>query len=287
MDKNLLDNMSGQELKEMINDEIITLEDLDNTALEKILDFETDMLCFGAGDMTTIRRCSELLNKRNDSDVLNKDKIISIIDRVKREHVIIVDEEKTQESKAKVIRGKHIILRRIGLVAAIITVLMSVTVLVAAAFGVNIFEYISKIVRQDEGSQINVEQFTFHNGGEIKYYSSIEDMVEEQKWCIMHPTKLPENVTIEKITMYATTRGNDEICIITNNNNIKISIEKNAENKDIWENHDSFYESNGTKYYVFQEDGVYLAICYHNGDYYSIQSNNYDELILIIDNLKE
>ena len=40
MDKNLLDNMSGQELKEMINDEIITLEDLDNTALEKILDFE-------------------------------------------------------------------------------------------------------------------------------------------------------------------------------------------------------------------------------------------------------
>ena len=82
MDKNLLDNMSGQELKEMINDEIITLEDLDNTALEKILTFETDMLCFGTGDMTIIRRCSELLNKRNDSDVLNKDKIISIIDKI-------------------------------------------------------------------------------------------------------------------------------------------------------------------------------------------------------------
>lgn len=279
--------MSGQELKEMIDDEIIALEDLDNTALEKIIDFETDMLCFGTGDMTTIRRCSELLNKRNDSDVLNKDKIISIIDRVKREHVIIVDEEKTQESKAKVIRGKHIILRRIGLVAAIMAVLMSVTVLVAAAFGVNIFEYISKIVRQDEGSQINVEQFTFHNGGEIKYYSSIEEMENSENLNIMYPAKLPENVIVEKITMHVTSRGNDEICIITNDGKTKIIIEKNAKNQDMWEKHDLFYEVNGVKYYILQRNGIYRATCYHNGDYYSIQANNYDELILIIDNFKE
>ena len=287
MDKKSLDNMSGQELKEMIDNEIITLEELDNTALEKILDFETDMLCVDTGDMTTIRRCSELLNKRNDVDSSNKGGIVSIIDKAASERVIIVDEDKTHESKAKVIRGKHIILRRIGLVAAIMAVLMSLTVLVAAAFGVNIFEYISNIVRQDEGSQINVDNFTFYNGGEATYYTSIEDIVKEQGCCIMYPTKLPENVTIEKITMYVTPRGNDEICIITNNDKIKISIEKNATNEDIWGNHDSFYEANGTKYYIFQSDDVYFASCYYKKNYYSIQAESYDNLILIIDNLKE
>ncbi len=286
MDKNLLDNMSGQELKEMINDEIITLEDLDNTALEKILDFETDMLCFGTGDMTIIRRCSELLNKRNDSDVLNKDKIISIMDRVKGEHVIIVDEEKTQESKAKVIRGKHIILRRIGLVAAIMAVLMSVTVLVAAAFGVNIIEYISKIVRQEEGSQIVVDDFTFYHNGESKQYSSIEEMIEEENLDIMYPTKWPEGITIEKVIVSRSERGNEQIQIITNNENINIFIEYNG--KDTNSSHlDSIvFESDGLEYYIFQESN-FFASCYHNDVYYVIQAKNHDELILIINNMKE
>ena len=286
MDKKSLDNMSGQELKEMIDNEIITLEELDNTALEKILDFETDMLCVDTGDMTTIRRCSELLNRRNDSEILNKDRVISIIDKAASERVIIVDEDKTHESKAKVIRGKHIILRRIGLVAAIMAVLMSVTVLVAAAFGVNILEYISKIVRQDEGSQINVDEFTFHNGGEIKYYSSVSEMVTYENLDIMYPTKLPENVKIETIRLNKSSRENDKLRIITNTE-IIISIEKNASYEDIWDKHDSFYEINEVKYYIFQRNDVYLATCYHKGDYYSIQANNYDDLILIINNLKE
>ena len=278
--------MSGQELKEMINDEIITLEDLDNTALEKILDFETDMLCFGTGDMTTIRRCSELLNKRNDSDVLNKDKIISIIDRVKREHVIIVDEEKTQESKAKVIKRKYITLRKISLVAAIITVLMSVTVLVAAAFGVNIFEYISKIVRQDEGSQINVEQFTFHNGGEVKVYSSIEEMEETENYNIMYPSKLPANVNITSVKINESEQGNRQIQFITNENETYVFIEKNKKAPSTLDKNSILYEKNGVSFYIAQEN-IYFAFCYYNDDYYYIQTTTYEKLILILDNMKE
>lgn len=285
MDKILLDNMSGQELKEMINDEIITLEDLDNTALEKILDFETDMLCFGTGDMTTIRRCSELLNERNDSDVLNKDKIISIIDKVKREHVIIVDEEKTQESKAKVIRGKHIILRKIGLVAAIMAVLMSVTVLVAAAFGVNILEYISKIVRQDEGAQINVDDFTFYHNGEAKYYSSIEEMIEEEDLDIMYPTKWPTNINIESIKINENENGNQQVHVVTNDIYVTFFIEFNVKAPDSFDN-DNVYKKNEMLFYIYQED-VCFATCYYDGNYYYVKAKNYNEVILIIDNLKE
>ncbi len=284
MDKNLLDNMSGQELKEMINDEIITLEDLDNTALEKILDFETDMLCFGTGDMTTIRRCSELLNKRNDSDVLNKDTIISIIDKVKREHVIIVDEEKTQESKAKVIRGKHIILRKIGLVAAITAVLMSVSVLVAAAFGVNILEYISKIVRQDEGSQINVDGFTFYHNGEARQYSSIEEMIVEENLNIMYPTKWPEGIELDSVRIANGNNGNTIVQFYTNDINTNLEIEMNA--AEIYGNSEEIYVYRNIIFKINHND-IFVASCHYRNSSYYICANSKKELITIIDNLKE
>lgn len=286
MDKNLLDNMSGQELKEMIDDEIIALEELDNTALEKLLDFETDMLCVDTGDMTTIRRCSELLNRRNDSEILNKDRVISIIDKAASERVIIVDEDKTHESKAKVIRGKHITLRRIGLVAAIVAVLMSVTVLVAAAFGVNILEYISKIVRQDEGAEINVEQFTFHNGGEIETYSTIGEMVESESLDIMYPTKFPKNINIHSVIVNESEHGNKQIQIITNDNNVRVFVEQNVQKTEETFDGNNIYEFKGKTYYIFEENGSF-ALCYYKNCYYTIQANSYDDLILIINNMKE
>ena len=283
MDKNLLDNMSGQELKEMINDEIITLEDLDNTALEKILDFETDMFCFGTGDMTTIRRCSELLNKRNDSDVLNKDKIISIIDKAKREHIIIVDEEKTQESKAKVIRGKHIILRRIGLVAAITAVLMSVTVLVAAAFGVNILEYISKIVRQDEGSQINVDDFTFYHNGGSKQYSTIEEMIEEENLNIMYPSKWPDGIELNRVQISNEVSG-VVIYFYTNDTDVGINVELEADEISLSNYEELIY--NDIVYYIKERHGIVYASCYYNKSLYYISAHTKEDLTYIIENIR-
>lgn len=286
MDKNLLDNMSGQELKEMIDNAEITLEELDNTALEKIMNFEIDMLCFGTGDMNTVHRCSELLNERNNVKKLGEEEIISIIGKAQNEHVIIVDKEST-ESKAPVIKKRNVILRRIGLVAAVLTTLIITTGLVAAAFGVNIFECIANIVRQEEHTKIDIEGFTFYNGGEAKNYSSIEEMMEEKKWDIMYPTVFPENVTVDKIMLNKSSRGNDRISIITNDKKTRILIEKNAPNEDDWDEHQSFYKSNGIKYYIYTNNDSYFAVTYYKGDYYSIQANDYDDLILIINNFKE
>ena len=279
--------MSGQELKEMIDNEIITLEELDNIALGKIMNFEIDMLCFGSGDMTIIRRYSEILNERNDFDILNKDKLISVIDKTKQEHVVIVNEEKTHESKAKVIRKHNRTLRRIGLVAAIMAVLMSVTVLVAAAFGVDIFEYICKIVRQDEGSQIIFDDFTFYHNGEAKRYSSIEDMIKSENFDVMFPNKFPEGIKVVKVTLNESVQGNDSIHIATTNSNTCIVIELNG-NIPNGSHFDSVvYESNGAIYYIFQENNAFFASCYYNKCHYSIQAESYEKLIFIIDNMKE
>lgn len=278
--------MSGQELKELIDNEIITLEELDNTALEKILNFETDMLCFGTGDMNTIRRCSELLNERNDSDILNKDKIISIIDKVQSEHIIIVSEETKHEPEAKVIKRKHITLRRIGLVAAILALMVATNTLVSAAFGINIFEYISKIVRQDEGTQMVVDDFTFYHNGEAKQYSSIEEMIEEENLNIMYPTKWPDGITIDRISVLPSESGGQILQMLTNDAQTNLVIKLNAPNSSTEVKDNELYNKGDLQYYIFYNDGCF-AYCFKNGNSYSFQARNREEILIIIDSMKE
>ena len=281
-DKNILDNLSGQEIKEMINVEKLNLEKLDASALRKLIDYETDMLCLGEGDMELIAKCSEMLDVL-DPNPMSTEEFMDIIKKSKEEHVTIID----GDTSRKDVPNRRFVFKRIVAIVAATLILMTTAVGAAGAFGINIIEEINKIIRQKDGTTTEVEGFTFHKGGEITYYTSIEDIAKEQNWSIMYPTKLPENVKIDKIGLGKSSRGNDKICIITNDETTMINIEKNASYEDIWKERDSFYEVDGVEYYIFQRNGVYLATCYHNGDCYSIQTYSYDGLILIIDNLKE
>ena len=66
---------------------------------------------------------------------------------------------------------------------------------------------------------------------------------------------------IEKIMLNKSPRGNDKIRIYTNDETIKILIEKNAPQEEDWKEHDSFYEVDGLKYYIFLQDDFYYALC--------------------------
>ena len=151
----------------------------------------------------------------------------------------------------------------------------------------NVFcKRISKIVRQDEGSQINVEQFTFHNGGETETYSTIGEMVESESLDIMYPSKLPDNVAVVRVNVNESEQGNMQIQIITNDDRTTVFIEKNVKPSDNLGEYNKTYVINGATYYIFEDD-IYFATCYHKDNYYYVQANHYDELILIINNMKE
>ncbi len=283
MDKNILDNMSGQELVELIDDQVVGLDDLDNSAVGKIMDFEIDMLCFGSGDMALIRRCAELLDKRNERRELEKNNVVDVINKSLKEHVIIT-EEQIKKPKAKVIRKKHFVLRKAGVAVAIIAIMIATTVLASAAFGVNIFEYISKIVRSDEGKKIDVDDFTFHNAGEVKQYSSVEEMIEKENLNVMYPTKWPNGITLDSVRIANGTNGTTIVQFHTNDINTTVEIELavsefNSSNRDK-------YISNGIEFTLDNYD-TFAASCYYNGNRYFIGAKTRKDLITIIDNLKE
>ena len=286
IDNNMLDNMTAKEIKAMINAKELNIQELSTSALRKLMSYEIDMLCFDEGDLDLICQCSDLLEKINPCP-MSDEEFMAIVKKAEKEHVVITDNKPSARKAPRT----RILLKRIAIIAAAVLILSTATVGVASTLGVDIFEERYKIARQEDGARTDIDGLTFINGGETKYYSSVEEITEEKNWNILYPHKFPENVIIDSVFSKKGPRENEEIYITTNNKKIRIVVEQNIPEKDWNESElgeqESIYETNSIKYLIISDNNVFYAICYYNGDYYSIQAGNYEDLILIIDNLKE
>ena len=223
MDKELLENMSGQEIKELIDDEIITLQELPDFALEKALDFETEMLCHGSGDMDIIRQCSAILDERSKSNKLNHDEICAVVNKAKSEYVTIIDVNNSHSVAPQ--KRIRFVLKRIAIVAAAILIMASTTIAVSAVLNVDISDYLKNIVKAPEGTTVNVDEFTFYKVGISKKYDSIQKVAEDENLDIMYPTLLPEGYDIESIQIVVEPNGQNTFQIFTNDAQVGIHIE--------------------------------------------------------------
>lgn len=284
MDKILLDNMTGQEIKELIADEIITLQELDVPALEKVLDFEIEMICHGNGDMDIMRQCSEILDERSKSDKLNHDDILAVINKTKSEQVTIINADNACPSVVAPQRKMRFVFKRIAIVAAAIIIMMTITVAIAAAFGVNIFEHIKNITGKPDGTTVNIDEFTFYNAKSTKKYNSIHEMMESENLDIMYPTVFPEGIDIASVELTDSANSENLIQILTNDPKVNVQVEFDTDAID--RDSDEIYEYKGIKFYVCIEN-VCFATCNYENNSYFISANNYDDLILIINNMKE
>ena len=283
IEKRILENLTAKEIKDMISADKTSIEELNASALRKLMNYEIDLLCVGDGDLDLICKCSDLLTNLETSPISNEE-FMGIIEKTQKKYVTI--------SKDKVYRKttkNHSILKRVVIIAAAVLIITTTTVGVASAFGIDILEELYKISLLEDGAKKDIDGFTFYHGSEAKYYSSIEEVVKEKKWNILYPTKFPENVNVERVLLDKSPMTNEHIHIITNNKSISLSVEKNVPqnnwNENELEENDLIYETNGIKCLIFPYDGIYNASFYYKGDYYSIQADSYENLILLIDNL--
>ncbi|MBR6784461.1 MAG: hypothetical protein IKM32_07175 [Clostridia bacterium] len=284
MTDKILDNMTGQEIKELITKKQISIESLDASALNKLINYETDMLCFGNGDIEFICRCSDQLDIISNNPITD-DEFCKAIENAKLEY----ENNFVNNPSHKNTNKKHIGLRRVGLIAAILAILIAGTTLVAAAFGINIFEYIIKMGHEPEGTYVSADSFTFYNAGETKHYSSIEELVKTEHLNIMYPSGFPENIYIKSVRISASEIGENNIMILTSDSNVLVDINTNVTEINSTFNEHEIYQSNGITYYIFEDVlyNRYNAYCIHNNVEYVISANNYDNLLTIINNMKE
>ena len=100
----------------------------------------------------------------------------------------------------------------------------STTIAVAAAFNVDISDYLKNIVKAPEGTTVNVDEFTFYKVGISKKYDSIQKVAEDENLDIMYPTLLPEGYDIESIQIVVEPNGQNTFQIFTNDAQVGIHI---------------------------------------------------------------
>lgn len=274
-----LDNLTCQEIKEMIYDNRIELTSLETSVLQRLMDNEIGLLCFGEGDEELIDKCAETICER-DTSMMSHDQFMSIIDRLEKE---------TTAQEPKTTPTKRFSLKRALVIAAAVSAIVIGGTMVASAFGFNLFEYISEIARQPDGTEKEANGLTFYNGGETKEYASLKDAVEKENLNIMYPASMPDGVVVESVRITDSDIGDKNIQILSNDKKIAFNIDTS-----VAPTHNAFqdkelYHKDGIDYIIFENEteNRYGAYCNVNNCDYTIQTKNYEDLIYIIENMEE
>lgn len=274
-----LDNLTCQEIKELIYDNRIELVSLETSVLQRLMDNEIGLLCFGEGDEELIDKCAEIICER-DTSIMSREQFLSLTDKV-------INENTEQEPKAT--RVKRFSLKRALFIAAAVSAIVIGGTMVASAFGFNLFEYISEIARQPDGTEKEANGLTFYNGGETKEYASLKDAVEKENLNIMYPASMPDGVVVNEIYISESRLGDKKIQISTNDNSTIINIEtKVAPTYDAYQGNTVLHKD-GVDYIIFEimAEYKYGAYCNINNCDYTIQTKTYEDLIYIIENMEE
>lgn len=257
---------NGEEIKKLILNGTVSLHQLNTAELGKLMNYETDLLCKGEGDMALIKECSALLDeKRADENWAQRfDTALE-----------------TATSTASAPKRRNTALRRITTIAASVAVLITASTFVASAFGFNALAFVMETIYGKEDSFV----FLYNESG--REYTSMKEMVESEGLDIMYPTKMPKGVDIVSVTLADKDGSRRELRIATSDNNSHIVIQIAMGQGLQLPSNIGTHVINGCNYYVFGDSAHYYAFCYYKDDYYSFQASNYKDLILIIENMEE
>lgn len=279
-----LDKFTGQEIKELIANGTLSLEQLNTSDLFALLDHETDLLCRGSGDMELIRKCSELLDAANGGPVLGEDAVSELLEKTRSENVKIV------EAKKKVFFAK----RRIGLkgriIAAIIALLLiGGTIAVTAIYEPELYQFIRKVVDMPWGTVFNEDGLTFFNAGAGNTYESVEEMEKAEGYDILYPSKLPEGLELENVqTHISNEQGCEkEIDFLFSNQTVHYGVYIGMGVDGRVYNFDETIDIDGKTFYIDRHENESWAVCDYGGNFYSLRANNYEDLLIIIKSMKE
>ncbi len=284
--KNILDNLNGQEIKEMIDNGKVVLEDLDTAALEKLFDYETDMLCIDEGDMELINACAKRLDELN-GPAMSEEHFWAVIDRVDAD--IVSGKKETApvdmpvKAHTRAVKRRYIS-KKIWIIAATIAIIAATATITASAFGFNVFDYFKEVISLSAGEKVDKGTITLINRGEAKEYSSIEELLLGESINILYPSSLPANSQLESVKIVEDINGK-QVIILTNNPQINIVVFTNQE-----ETNNSFadcemYLYNDKTFYINKE--LNAAYLYFSDNFYSIQADSYENVMIIIESLKE
>ncbi len=124
---------------------------------------------------------------------------------------------------------------------------------------------------------------TYTNYGEVKKYNNIQELLVNEKITIYYPTSLPENICITRVELLAI----DDVELVKfhfNNSDIDFTIQRRTS---LYLNNSEYetIKTDYTTFYLSNQNDKYIARCNIDSDLYLLECVNYEDIMLLIDNL--
>lgn len=183
--------------------------------------------------------------------------------------------------------------RKILLIAAIISILIAIFAVSSIAFEWNIFDELKNRFGTVADAPVNEEfemgGITVESNGKSKRYKNIESVVQNENLNVLYPSKLPKSIILEKILIYQHDT-NKEIIFMFENKEFSYSVTFNQSvSKNINSVATEIIKINNFECYILDMHDVNETQIHfeHNGNLYELNYNNKQDLIEIVENLKE
>ena len=254
----------------------------------QIIDNETDKPADEI-DFALIDECSAYLRELSDKAAeATKEQKRRILQQIKAHHNQIA----TTKS-AKVLRPSWKTPRKIIAIAATIVLLLALTLTVIAKVNgySNAWEYIRENAKaffnMSPGSKVKDGEITLTKHDGVVTYNSIEELLQEEGYDIMYPSKLPEGVQLAKILEQVVSEERTVYCYMFNDQSIFITA---TTTHSILEEDLQEYPQIGSVHkggYLVKEEKEDYQVILHDGKYeYLIRCYDYDVLIEILNGMK-
>jgi len=191
----------------------------------------------------------------------------------------ITDEliKKTDREKRK----KHLVRIAAG-IAAVFVLVGGVT---ACSVNPALIDWIIKTAKMPFGKVFEKETVTYICQGSAEEYDSVEELIHSKELNIYYPAILPNGIILEHVELF-----NDNGPIIGfkfNSDNFHYSIQLDSPIQEIKDVATSIVEANGMQFNVYHLENHYTAFSEIDGNAYTIQSSNIDNIIFFIGGLRK
>ena len=271
--------------------------DIENASKDELIEYLCQTIHYEVekgedADCDLIRECSDWLGE------LTADKIVFTPEELDEKLEAIKTGKYTNTAKPhKPSYIHHVTKRKVFarvtiLVASLVLLsFLSLSALAMHAGYDSTWEYISmnvgKLFDMSPGETVNEDNISvIKNTGIVKYHN-MDEFLKAESLNILYPQQMPNDAKIIEIRCIDETEDKYVLYLVFSEKSYSVQIfNYYISNLDIMEKVETTTIDNIVYYISSKGNTSFHAICQHNGFEYAIDSNDYEDLLFMIDNMK-
>ena len=242
-------------------------------------------------DVSLVNACVELiLELRGETVNFTPEEVEEKVRKIP-----FVEETTTLNTPPKSVKGRStkVKSRKILLIAAIISILIAIFAVTSIAFDWNIFDELKNrfgtVFNVPVNQEMDANGITVVSHGEIVTYKSLEIALKNEHVDVLYPTKIPHDVVLKRLSFYQE-KQKERLIFVFDDERLIYSITLNQKLTDTIKSvsTETIKIKDLDCYIIDMKDVDKIQIHFeYNGNLYEISFNNKQDLIEVIENLKE